>query len=92
MSDDIEKQDPATAEDAASIDRDGVDKVGPKHDDATQYLHTHESQYSSYSLQDAKRVLRKIDWRLMPLMWITTNISAIDARSPEFMLRNGQFF
>ncbi|KAL4967095.1 MFS general substrate transporter [Aspergillus stella-maris] len=44
--------------------------------DAAEYLRLHQERYGTYSLREAKAVLRKIDWRLLPLMWITTNLSA----------------
>ncbi|ETS84337.1 hypothetical protein PFICI_02362 [Pestalotiopsis fici W106-1] len=55
------------------------EKQAEQSNEAAQYLHDHASQYGSYSLDEAKKLVRKIDWRLMPLMWITTNLSAIDA-------------
>lgn len=85
MADKITTKQPAAVDavDAASIIDGTLDeKVGPKSDDAAEFLHLHQSKYSAYSVQDAKKLLRKIDWRLMPLMWITTNLSAIDASNP----------
>lgn len=37
-------------------------------DEAALYLHEHEQQWASYDAFEAARVLRKIDWRLMPLL------------------------
>jgi hypothetical protein len=38
-----------------------IEKATPKFVDAAEYLLEHQSQYSAYSLQDAKKVVRKVD-------------------------------
>lgn len=90
MDDTTKKANANDAVDVASVHDGSLDeKAAPQSDNAAEFLHLHESKYSNYSLQDAKKVLRKIDWRLMPLMWITTNISAIDVSS-QAMPSSGQ--
>ena len=50
-------------------------------DEAAYYLHEHEAQWANYSPSEAKRVLRKIDWRLMPLLVGTITIAAVDVHT-----------
>ncbi|KAF6837195.1 allantoate permease [Colletotrichum plurivorum] len=54
-----------------------------KHPDATEeqaavFLRENESQWARYEPAEARRVLRKIDWRLMPLIVGTITIAAVD--------------
>ncbi|KAH8894000.1 MFS general substrate transporter [Thozetella sp. PMI_491] len=47
-------------------------------EEAAAYLQQHEAEWASYEPHEAKRVLRKIDWRLMPLVVGTITIAAVD--------------
>ncbi|CAI6092377.1 unnamed protein product [Clonostachys chloroleuca] len=47
-------------------------------DSATAFLHEHRAEWADYSPGESKRVLRKIDWRLMPLIIGTITIAAVD--------------
>ncbi|KAF4837641.1 putative transporter [Colletotrichum siamense] len=47
-------------------------------DQAAIFLREHEVEWANYEASEAKRVLRKIDWRLMPLIVGTTIIAAVD--------------
>ncbi|KAF6813223.1 allantoate permease [Colletotrichum sojae] len=54
-----------------------------KNPDATEeqaavFLRENESQWAGYEPSEARRVLRKIDWRLMPLIVGTITIAAVD--------------
>lgn len=60
-------------------DGESDEKVSPKPTSkAAEFLHLHEAKYGSYSSEDEKKLVRKIDWMLLPMLWISTNISAID--------------
>lgn len=48
--------------------------------EAATYLRQHE-EWAGYDEAEAKRVLRKIDWRLQPLIISTVTIAAIDVRT-----------
>ncbi|KAF4856965.1 putative transporter [Colletotrichum siamense] len=68
-----------TAVDTASVTNGlSIEKPLRKHGDAAEFLRIRQDSFGSYSAKESKVVLRKIDWRLLPLMWITTNLSAID--------------
>lgn len=68
-----------TAVDSASLTNGlSIEKPLAKHGDAAEFLRIHRDRFAGYSAKESKAVLRKIDWRLLPLMWITTNLSAID--------------
>jgi ACS family allantoate permease-like MFS transporter len=49
---------------------------------ATAYLQEHEHEWSNYEPHEARRVLRKIDWRLMPLIIGSITIAAVDVGYP----------
>lgn len=42
------------------------------------HLRTHEAEWGHLDAKEARRVLWKIDRRLLPLMMITTTLAAID--------------
>ncbi|KAM6536026.1 hypothetical protein FALCPG4_005547 [Fusarium falciforme] len=46
--------------------------------ESASFLAQHQAEYGDYTQEDAGRVLRKIDWRMMPLQFITSTISGID--------------
>ncbi|KAL6365181.1 hypothetical protein LRP88_01163 [Fusarium phalaenopsidis] len=46
-------------------------------DPATQYLRDHP-EWADYDHLEAKKVRKKIDWRIMPLMVVTNTIGAVD--------------
>ncbi|KAJ3548281.1 hypothetical protein NM208_g1096 [Fusarium decemcellulare] len=52
--------------------------TSPGADPAARYLREHGQEWSNYAPEEAKRVLRKIDWRLMPLIVGTITIAAVD--------------
>lgn len=45
---------------------------------AAAFLTEHEHQWGNYDPQEARKVLRKIDFRLMPLIIGTITIAAVD--------------
>lgn len=47
-------------------------------DPAAAFLREYEHQWSDYEPSEAKRVLRRIDFRLMPLIIGTITIAAVD--------------
>ncbi|EEU36118.1 uncharacterized protein NECHADRAFT_53068 [Fusarium vanettenii 77-13-4] len=47
-------------------------------EDAEEFMRIHEHEYGDYTEAEAKRVLRKIDWRLMPLFMVTLTIAGVD--------------
>ncbi len=47
-------------------------------DVATSYLEQFASVHGDYTESEGKRVLRKIDMRITPLMWVTTILAAVD--------------
>jgi hypothetical protein len=47
-------------------------------DVAAGYLDQYESIHGNYTEIEAKSVLRKIDLRITPLMWVTTILAAVD--------------
>ncbi|ETS73441.1 hypothetical protein PFICI_15046 [Pestalotiopsis fici W106-1] len=47
-------------------------------DDANLYLHTYEHVYGDYTEAEATKVLRRIDWRLMPIFMITLTFAGVD--------------
>lgn len=57
--------------------RDAKDVSVPQ-TEAAAYLHEHEREWAVYEPREARRVLRKIDWRLMPLIVGTITIAAVD--------------
>lgn len=48
------------------------------HEAAAAFLGEHQEQWANYTEEDAKKVLRKIDWRVMPLVVGTITIAAVD--------------
>lgn len=49
-------------------------------DAAAVFLYENRAEWSNYSSNEAKKILRKIDWRLMPLIIGTITIAAVDVR------------
>lgn len=47
-------------------------------EDAEQYLVAHVDEYGDYTEAEAKAVLRRIDWRMMPLFMMTLTIAGVD--------------
>lgn len=47
-------------------------------EDAEEFLRMHQHEWGDYTEQDAKRVLRRIDWRLMPLLMVTLTFAGVD--------------
>jgi hypothetical protein len=45
---------------------------------AAAYLDEHRAEWADYGSDEAKKVLAKIDWRLMPLIIGTITIAAVD--------------
>ncbi|KAH8172804.1 major facilitator superfamily protein [Sarocladium implicatum] len=45
---------------------------------AANFLNDHHAEWSDYTSEEAKKVLRKIDWRLMPLIVGTITLAAVD--------------
>lgn len=52
-------------------------------DVAAEFLKLHEGEHGSYSAAEARKVLWKIDVRLIPLMTLTVALCAVDVRSPS---------
>lgn len=53
-------------------------KTEATEEQAAVFLRENESQWAGYEPSEARRVLRKIDWRLMPLIVGTITIAAVD--------------
>lgn len=58
-------------------------------DIATSYLEQFASVHGDYTESEGKRVLRKIDMRITPLMWVTTILAAVDVSIPSEKSRAG---
>lgn len=56
------------------------------HEPAAAFLTEHEHHWGNYEPQDTKKVLRRIDFRLMPLIIGTITIAAVDV-SRETVVR-----
>lgn len=54
---------------------------------AAAFLMEHEHQWGNYDPQDAKKVLRRIDLRLLPLVMGTITIAAVDVSYETVMHR-----
>ncbi|CAH0018603.1 unnamed protein product [Clonostachys rhizophaga] len=46
--------------------------------ESAEFLTQHQGEYGDYTQEEAGKVLRKIDWRMMPLQFITSTVSGID--------------
>ncbi|KAH8666814.1 major facilitator superfamily domain-containing protein [Xylariales sp. PMI_506] len=49
-------------------------------DAAAEYLRIHENDFTDITEEEQRKVLRKIDMRLMPLMLVTITLAAVDVR------------
>lgn len=80
MSESIEKKE--SPEVATSTDNGNGEEIPEKtkgrFDVAADYLDHYKSIHGNYTDAEAKSVLRKIDLRITPLMWITTILAAVD--------------
>jgi ACS family allantoate permease-like MFS transporter len=81
----IEQQQPVP--EAVSVHDVAVLKT--KGEAAAAFLGEHQEQWANYDAEEAKRVLRKIDWRVMPLVVGTITIAAVDV---GFQRRNDTAF
>lgn len=84
-----EKKDSIGANAAAVVDGpDDTLKEGSSREmginSAESFLRTHQEDWGQYTSQEARKVLWKIDRRMIPLMMITTILAAVDvsARNP----------
>lgn len=46
--------------------------------DSSNYLADHQHEYGDYTPEEAERIRKKIDWRMVPLQLVTSTISGID--------------
>jgi hypothetical protein len=49
-----------------------------RYDAAAEFLALHAEEHGSYTEAEARRVLRKIDWRVVPLMTLTVTLNSVD--------------
>lgn len=82
MGDSVEKKDvsdiAALNENTAASVHAGSMKDKSRFDVAASYLDQFASAHGNYSESEARKVLRKIDLRITPLLWITTILAAVD--------------
>lgn len=50
-------------------------------DAAAEYLRLHENEFADVTPEEERKVLRKIDLLLMPIMLVTITLAAVDVRS-----------
>ncbi len=55
-----------------------------KLDISGEYLALHHAQYHDYTPKEESRVRWKIDLRLVPMMFVTQTLLAVDVRCPRF--------
>lgn len=87
MSENAEKQ---SHDIALSTSNNNSQQLAPKleshFDDAAKYLGEHESEHGNYTEAESKRVLRKIDLIITPLLWVTTILAAVDVSVEPLVL------
>lgn len=62
------------------VDEESVAKASLVLDEAEAFLNEHAHEWGEYEPAEAKRILRKIDLRLLPLLIGTVTLAAIDVR------------
>lgn len=68
-----------------------IDPGDGKHvviEDAAAYISIHKHEWGNYTEVETKQVLRRIDWKLMPLFIITLTFAGIDV-SNSGLIRAG---
>lgn len=61
-------------------------------DVAVNFLALHQHEYGSYTDAEARVVLRKIDWIMLPMMFVTSTICALDVRRCSLVLPGASSF
>ena len=58
-----------------------VKKSAGQLDAAAEYLRLHQDEFVDITEEEERKVLRKIDILLMPIMLVTITLAAVDVRS-----------
>lgn len=57
-----------------------VKKNAGQLDAAAEYLRLHQDEFANITEEEERKVLRKIDFLLMPIMLVTITLAAVDVR------------